>query len=80
MMKKSEVKVGGYYTAKVSGRLTVVRVDAVRERPTYRNPLTQTKVGRASLMYDVTNMTTGRHTTFHSASKFRGPAEAPSGA
>jgi hypothetical protein len=79
-MKKSEVKVGAYYTAKVSGRLTVVRVDAVRERPTYLNPLIQTRVRQARLLYDVTNVVTGRHATFHSAGRFRGPAEAPGGA
>ena len=29
-MKKSEINVGGYYTANVSGKLVIVRVDAIR--------------------------------------------------
>ena len=71
-MKKSEIMIGGVYVAKVSNKLTRVRVDAIREydpsfgfnrlRPTY----TQTR-------YDVTNLTTGRRTTFRSAAKFRYP-------
>lgn len=63
-MKKSEIKVGGLYRAKVSGRIVTVRVDAIREdwRPDGR-PL-PTK-------YDVTNLATGRKTIFRSAVKFR---------
>lgn len=61
-MLKSQIKVGGLYTAKVNGQLTTVRVDSVGsgfDSTTY---------------YNVTNMRTGRTTTFRSAQKFRGPA------
>lgn len=71
-MKKAEIKVGGYYRAKVSGNLVTVRVDAVREtdpagtltnkRGNIKSPVT---------VYDVTNLKTGRKTTFRSAAKFR---------
>lgn len=61
-MKKSEIKVGSFYTAKVSGRLTIVRVDAIRDAYSFNRPYTR---------YDVTNMTTKRRTTFKSAAKFR---------
>ena len=60
-MKKSEVKVGGHYTAKISGKLTTVRVDAVRS----------SKHGNIIDRWDVTNLTTGRKTTFRTAGRFR---------
>jgi hypothetical protein len=62
-MKKAEIVVGGTYTAKVSGKLVTVRVDAKRERFDFRD--------RSSTVYDVTNLSTGRKTTFRSATKFR---------
>lgn len=67
-MKKNEVKVGGHYRAKVSGVLTTVRVDEVTD---------DTYPGRAGsgVRYHVTNLRTGRTTTFRSAAKFRGPAD-----
>jgi hypothetical protein len=61
-MKKSEIQVGGLYVAKVSRQLVTIRVDEIRERnwgPT------------GQLSYDVTNLRTGRKTTFRSAAKFR---------
>lgn len=64
-MKAAEIKVGERYLAKVNGRVVTVRVDAVRER--YISTRTQT-------VYDVTNLTTGRKTTFRSAAKFRASA------
>src|SRR5688572_4524638 len=66
-MKKSEIVQGGHYIARVSGKLTTVRVDAIRETQSYRahHPHTPTT------MYDVTNLATGRKTTFRSAQKFR---------
>lgn len=75
-MKKSEVKVGSHYTARVSGVLTVVRVDAIREvvkrrRYNYMSGNTDLREG---VVYDVTNIRTGRKTTFRSAAKFRAPA------
>lgn len=61
-MKKNEIKVGGHYRAKVSNRLTTVRVDAIRERNGFK---------KTETTYDVTNLSTGRKTTFRSATKFR---------
>ncbi len=65
-MKKSEIQVGGKYLAKVSGSVTTVRVDAIKNR--YTN-------SRGQLLYrqhyDVTNLKTNRKTTFRSAAKFR---------
>lgn len=62
-MKSKEIRVGGKYEAKVSGNLTVVRVDSVSDQLTY--------AGRATTVYRVTNLKTGRRTTFRSPSKFR---------
>lgn len=65
-MKKNEIKVGGHYQAKVSNKITMVRVDLIREVVGYK--------GRESTVYDVTNLSTGRKTVFHSAAKFRAEA------
>ena len=62
-MKASEIKVGGIYLAKVSNKLTRVRVDGVRKRGDWMK--------RDVTEYDVTNLATGRKTTFRSAAKFR---------
>jgi hypothetical protein len=72
-MKAKEIKVGGRYTAKVSGKLTTVRVDAIREitRMSGTNYDGSRKY-RDAVVYDVTNLSTGRRTTFRSATKFRG--------
>lgn len=67
-MKKAEIKLGGLYSAWVSGNYVTVRVDAIRERDDYK--------GRSVTVYDVTNLRTGRKTTFRSAAKFRGGGEA----
>lgn len=64
-MKKHEIKVGGHYRAKVSGVLTTVRVDAIRDDGLRPSP------GSPYMRYDVTNLHTGRTTTFRSAAKFR---------
>lgn len=65
-MTGKQIKVGGLYRAKVSGNLTIVRVDGIRETRKYRSgKLADTVV------YDVTNTRTGRTTTFSSAAKFR---------
>lgn len=71
-MLKKQIQVGSLYRAKVSGKVVTVRVDAIREYDpsfggTYRRCNTQTR-------YEVTNLSTGRKTTFRSAAKFRGPA------
>jgi hypothetical protein len=64
-MKAKDIKVGGRYKAKVSGVMVTVRVDAVRQRQGYK---------RMETVFDVTNLKTGRKTTFGSAAKFLGPA------
>ena len=63
-MKKNEIVVGGLYRAKVSGKLTTVRVDDIREDEGFGTR-------KASTRYDLTNLVTGRKTTFRSAAKFR---------
>lgn len=68
-MKKSEIKVGGHYQAKVSNNLVTVRVDNIRSVQGFSKSRTQ--------VYDVTNIKTGRNTTFRSAAKFRREALAP---
>ena len=73
-MKAKDIVVGGKYTAKVSGKLTTVRVDQIRAR----GPIGC--VARETVVYDVTNLTTGRKLTFHSAAKFRRVVGDPSGA
>ncbi len=73
-MKKADVKVGGLYRAKVSGKLTTVRVDAIRERDGWNGGSIYASQRKATTVYDVTNLATGRRTTFRSAAKFRGPA------
>ncbi len=61
-MLQKEIKVGGVYLATVSGKLTQVRVDAISKRDGHKKETT---------VYGVTNLTTGRTTTFKSAMKFR---------
>ena len=68
-MKKSEIVIGGHYTARVSGKFTTVRVDAINDRangPSYKTYATH---------YNVTNLATGRKTTFRSAARFRSEAK-----
>lgn len=55
-MKKVEVKVGGHYTAKVSDKLTTVRIDAENPRGGW----------------DATNTATGRKVRIKSARRLRG--------
>ena len=73
-MKKNEIKVGGHYRAKVNGNLVTVRVDAIRDIPgrvrSYGLGI-NARAGNGSTIYDVTNLSTGRKTTFRSATKFR---------
>lgn len=71
-MKKSEIKVGGLYVAKVGNNITTVRVDAIREVEGRTIGTSYwAKTTHATTMYDVTNVKTGRKTTFRSAMKFR---------
>lgn len=69
-MVRSDIRRGGVYFAKVSGKVVRVRVDLIRENPGNSRQ-------RSSITYYVTNLVTNRRTMFKSASKFR--AEAPSG-
>jgi len=62
-MKKQDIKVGGLYKAKVSGKVVTVRVDRIKDQTSFN--------GKAATSYDVTNLSTGRKTTFRSAMKFR---------
>lgn len=64
-MKANEIKVGGLYRAAVNGVVVTVLVDAIRKYPAW---------GKTGTAYDVTNLKTGRKTTFRSAAKFRGVA------
>lgn len=72
-MKAKDIKVGRHYTAKVSGNLVTVRVDTINDR--YKVGFS----GRKETAYHVTNLKTGRKTTFRSAAKFRGEVKAEAG-
>lgn len=63
-MKARDIEVGQKYVAKVAGKLTTVRVDSIAEVSSW-------PMSRRQYRYGVTNMRTGRHTTFRSAVKFR---------
>ena len=67
-MKKAETKVGSHYTAKVSGKLTIVRVDEIESG---KDRLAVHGAPAHQDEYHVTNLATGRKTTFRSAAKFR---------
>ena len=71
-MRATEINVGGRYHAKVNGRVVVVRVDAIREYNPFFGGMPRHRA--AQLRYDVTNLSTGKHTTFKSAAKFRNAA------
>jgi len=72
-MKAKEIQEGGRYVAKVSNRLTVVRVLKIEKK---WNGLFGT-TERVQTVYRVKNERTGRETTFRSPSKFRRPAGKP---
>ena len=63
-MKLSELEVGGRYTAKVSGRVQVVRVVAINEVPASR-------WSRAKTSIEAVNEATGRRITLRSAQRLR---------
>ena len=64
-MKQADVQVGGHYSARISGRLTIVRIKCVYEtpRPTRKRWL-------------ATNLMTNRDVTIKSAQKLRIPMDA----
>lgn len=79
-MKANEIKQGGIYTAKVSGKITKVKVLAIRETSKFsRSSYSGQSVYRDAVVYDVTNLSTGRRTTFKSAAKFRAAVGEPKG-
>jgi hypothetical protein len=67
-MKQNEIKIGELYVARVNGNLTRVRVNGIRV-------YAKTTYSQSRTIYDVTNIKTGRSTTFRSASKFRALAQ-----
>lgn len=75
-MKKAEIRVGGTYAARVGGRHTTVRVDAIREIECWVGMASSGKRATQT-RYDVTNLATGRKTTFRSAAKFHREAKDP---
>lgn len=62
-MLAKDIRVGGVYVAKVSNKLTKVRVDRIADQTSFN--------GRACKFYKCTNLATGREVTFRSAAKFR---------
>lgn len=68
-MKKNEIKVGGLYRAKVSNVVVTVRVDEIRV--VLKHNHSWGAAAGDKTVYDVTNLSTGRKTTFRSAAKFR---------
>ncbi len=70
-MLAKDIKIGGLYKAKVSDKLTTVRVVGIRVVRGYSSRIGGR--GRADkTVYDVVNLATGRQTIFRAASKFRG--------
>lgn len=72
-MLKKDIVVGGFYLAKVNNKIVTVKVDRIQQatRPAgYTGKITM------PFVYHVTNLATGRQTTFRSAAKFRCPCDA----
>lgn len=69
-MKIDKVVVGGRYTAKVGGNITIVRVLGIRK--VYQG--VPGSILREAHRIDVVNERTGRRTTFRSAAKLRAQA------
>lgn len=75
-MKASEIQIGGLYKAKVSNKITTVKVLNIRENEIRRHAgynYGGQPIYRSSnrTVYDVLNVNTNRKTTFKSAQKFR---------
>lgn len=67
-MKKSDIKVGGIYEAKIFGGVTIVKVNTIEE---YEGRSSKAFNGRIKLTeYHCTNMETGRRVVLRSATKF----------
>jgi hypothetical protein len=63
-LKLSEVQVGGRYTAKVSGKVQVVRIVEIRDVPA-------TNWSRAKTQIEAVNESTGRRVTIRSPQRLR---------
>lgn len=72
-MRHADLTEGGIYAAKISGRIVPVRIDSIVERwePASGWARSTRARGRTVYRYGVTNLATGRKTTFRSAQKFR---------
>jgi hypothetical protein len=70
-MKQNEIQIDKLYVAKVNGKLTKVKVNTIRVHA-------KTAYSQSRTIYDVTNIKTGRSTSFRSASKFRALARGES--
>ncbi len=66
-MLKKEIKVGGKYSMKVSGKLVTVQVNEIQEYPANYGSR------RARTVYLCVNLATGKYCRAESASKFRLP-------
>jgi hypothetical protein len=69
-MRQHEIKVGKIYSAKVSGQIVHVRVEAIREVDGWNGGGFRHR-RKSTTHYDVTNLRTKRKLTFKSAAKFR---------
>jgi hypothetical protein len=67
-MLKSEVQVGKVYVARINGRLTKVRIDAVVERQGYTSPNSYRQRPTVT-HWAATNLTTNRRIELKSAAK-----------
>lgn len=77
-MKAAQIKVGGHYTARVSGHFVTVRVDGIRTVEKSRGTSYSGTTKYADVtVYDITDLRTGKHLTFQSAQKFRQPTSTP---
>ena len=63
-MKRTEIQIGGRYTAKVSGKIQVVRVVEVRDVPALGS-------SRAKHQIEAVNEATGRRITIRSPQRLR---------
>lgn len=62
-MKKSEIRIGGQYIAKVSNKLTTITVREIVSRE-------KTRYGKTGTRYYCVNDKTGRDIVFRSTTKF----------
>ena len=81
-MKLEDVKEGGHYRARVSGKLVTVRIDKIRREERYSSQQPQGyATGKLRTVkktfFDVTNLATGRRIVFRSAAKFQFAASVP---